>query len=557
MDTFGSVDPYALMLLEGIEYRTGTVKSSYTPEWNETFTCDIMDMDQGCRSDFVVKVNDWDAASKDDEVGSFTIPASRMSEIVRAAIGSDATDTFNLYLGGKVVLGHDKEPSEVTVRVRVAEVPKAFATLEVDPEAKGPRKVELTVVSARHLPKVDIMTGKCDPYVMISFPGFGEFKTEVIKKTYNPDWEQSFSFDVADVLDDCCSDFSVTVMDYDMATAHDKVGSSVVPKFRMTDLFRGTNDWEADEVFVLMDRGQPVRGHDGDIAVVTIRFRVFDVQRHVGVVITVLSAMNLPCMEPLPPTTRCAEKTARSPATDADAAAAVEPEASQASSSKPQADGAAASSDRLTVDRAEDPRPDADSQSTHAPANQQRQSPRPLSGSIDPAVAGPGSGSSAQHDDDAAAGAPSAAPATRASDDGTLMHRPSPYCSATLGSKEACTSTRHRTFECSWQEEEMTLEVRDRAALILRVSDDDVSCLHDPMGQVTFTWAQVASLIRGRDGYFEERTLNLLQDGKPVLGCDGKPARLSLRLKVVDWTDEVTHLLYCQPRRQHPQKRNR
>ena len=75
---------------------------------------------------------------------------------MRAAIGSDATDTFNLYLGGKVGVGHDKEPSEVTVRVRVTEVPKAFATLEMEEGAKGARRLQVTVVSAKQLPKVRV-----------------------------------------------------------------------------------------------------------------------------------------------------------------------------------------------------------------------------------------------------------------------------------------------------------------------------------------------------------------------------------------------------------------
>jgi Ca2+-dependent lipid-binding protein len=154
MDMLGSVDPYALVAFQGNEYRTKTVKASYTPEWNEVFQWDVAAVEKGCRTDFIVQLNDWDAASKDDEVGSFTIPASRMSEIVRARIGWFGTDNFPLYLDGKLVIGHDREPSEVTVRVRVEEVPKAFAVLEVDPEAKGQRMIQVTVMRADHLPKV-------------------------------------------------------------------------------------------------------------------------------------------------------------------------------------------------------------------------------------------------------------------------------------------------------------------------------------------------------------------------------------------------------------------
>jgi Ca2+-dependent lipid-binding protein len=156
MDTFGSVDPYALLLFEGFEYRSKTVKGSYKPEWNETFEFVCTDCSQTVKTNFVVQINDWDATNKDDEVGSFTIPASRMSEIVRARLGWEGEDTFKLQQEGKGVVGHDKEPSEVTLKMSVVEVPKAFGMLEMEEGAKGPRRINVTVVSAKHLPKVMI-----------------------------------------------------------------------------------------------------------------------------------------------------------------------------------------------------------------------------------------------------------------------------------------------------------------------------------------------------------------------------------------------------------------
>jgi Ca2+-dependent lipid-binding protein len=154
MDTFGSVDPYALLLFEGLEYRSKTIKGSYTPEWNETFAFVCTDCSQAVKTDFVVQINDWDATNKDDEVGKFCIPASRMSELLRGRIGWEGVDTFKLQQEGKGVVGHDKESSEVTVKMSVVEVPKAFGTLEVQEGAKGPRRINVTIVSAKHLPKV-------------------------------------------------------------------------------------------------------------------------------------------------------------------------------------------------------------------------------------------------------------------------------------------------------------------------------------------------------------------------------------------------------------------
>jgi hypothetical protein len=164
MGTFGSIDPYVALALEGVEYRSNTVKGSYTPEWNETFAWDIVDVTRGCSSDLAVSVYDFDPIAMSDTAGSFTVPAPRMSELVRAKVGWQGEDTLTLYNGGKAVVGHDKQLSQVTLRLQIVELPKAFPTLEVDAEARGPRQVVVTVVSANHLPKVCIMhvahTGK-------------------------------------------------------------------------------------------------------------------------------------------------------------------------------------------------------------------------------------------------------------------------------------------------------------------------------------------------------------------------------------------------------------
>jgi Ca2+-dependent lipid-binding protein len=162
MDTFGSVDPYAIVFLEGTEHRTKTIKGSYTPSWNETFSWNLMEVEKGCRSGFVVQINDWDAASKDDEVGNFSIPASRMSEVVRARIGWEGEETFPLSVDDcKAVVGHDKQRSEVTVKISVIEIPNAFGALEIDQESQGPRQINVTVVSAKHLPKVLVCMYVC------------------------------------------------------------------------------------------------------------------------------------------------------------------------------------------------------------------------------------------------------------------------------------------------------------------------------------------------------------------------------------------------------------
>jgi hypothetical protein len=658
MDLFGSVDPYAIMFIEGSEYRSQTVKSSYTPEWNETFACDIMDITRGCRYDFIVQINDWDATNKDDEVGTFTVPAWRMTEIIRAKVGSEGEETFQLTLDGKAVVGHDKLPSEVTVKIHVEDLPLAFETLVVDPDAKGPRRIDVTVLSARHLPKIDILTGTCDPYALVFLPGLADFKTEVIKKTYSPDWDQAFSFDVPDVLDDCYSDLTLKIMDYDMLTKNDIVGSCVVPGFRITQLFRATDNWEATESFLLMNRGQAVRGYDGDLSVLTLRFRVYDIQRHVGLSITVLSASNLPCMEPLSrPWHHAKNLRAAKNAAPADEAHASNkpksesklPHSGQTDASKAEHEhvGTHDQGSKMDVPAVNQPksgphtavvaeedsgtRPEtmhesASAEVTHSQREHGTTVPAAAAehaqqGGHDAVAAAPGSKHThnetqphaqhvVKHPPEASTHAAQPAdseseptnnaqrvvkhpteasthavqPADSESEpavnnshaddtweensiaaavlkhsvlDVTQMYTPSPYCWAQLGDRDACTSARHNAFVYDWKKEAMIIEVVEKAPLVVRLCDDDGTHLHDPMGEVILTLQQVASLIRGKDGYVEERMYDLLQDGEVVMGCDGQPARILLRIKVMDWGDKLDKMVESRSRRLVPHKVNR
>ena len=47
----------------------------------------------------------------------------------------------------------------------------------------GPRRIDLTLEGVDHLPKMDGMFGKCDPYAVLAFEG-AEYRTEVVKNAY-------------------------------------------------------------------------------------------------------------------------------------------------------------------------------------------------------------------------------------------------------------------------------------------------------------------------------------------------------------------------------------
>ena len=79
--------------------------------------------------------------------------------------------------------------------VKVAEVPRAFSTLEAEEGSTGPRRLEVTLVGVQHLPKMDGIMGRCDAYSKMLWRGI-EYKTEVVKNSYDAEWNSVFSLDV-------------------------------------------------------------------------------------------------------------------------------------------------------------------------------------------------------------------------------------------------------------------------------------------------------------------------------------------------------------------------
>lgn len=117
-------------------------------------------MTHGVRGDCVLTVMDWDAASKDDVVGSCKISAARMSEMFRADVGASGEQVLTLIDKGRPVVGHNKEHCQVTIKVNVSEVPLAFSSILPQAEASGPRRLEITLFSVEHLPKMDSIMGE-------------------------------------------------------------------------------------------------------------------------------------------------------------------------------------------------------------------------------------------------------------------------------------------------------------------------------------------------------------------------------------------------------------
>ena len=143
--------------------------------------------------------------------------------------------------------------------------------VEMDPEAKGARRVEVTILNGAHLPKMDTI-GSIDPYCEVEFGGT-MYKTSVKKNTYSPTWDEALMFDVEDVTVDP-GPLRITLMDWDRVGASEKVGMVVIPAPKMYDVVRGWIEWTEERLRAVRDGGKPVVGQDKECPVYASHARV-------------------------------------------------------------------------------------------------------------------------------------------------------------------------------------------------------------------------------------------------------------------------------------------
>eukprot|EP01080_Neovahlkampfia_damariscottae_P006512 gene6512-10520_t len=196
MDLGGKSDLYVVSKLGPNNHKTKVIKKSLQPIWNEKFQLTFNNMND----DVIFEVYDWDLIGKHDSVGKTSIPVSKLQN-------------------GKNDLWLTLPPIKNTN-------PQLHVILELEPS------IRLKVCEGKDLPAMDI-GGTSDPFVEISF-GKEQKKTKTIKKTLNPQWNETFDFHVKDMS----APIFLSVYDWDLLSSKDKMGQVVVT---LTSLKAGLN----------------------------------------------------------------------------------------------------------------------------------------------------------------------------------------------------------------------------------------------------------------------------------------------------------------------------
>lgn len=189
-DKSGKSDPYVKVKSPGSKSaKTEVIKKTLNPEWDETLDLTVHDL----AAPLCVTVFDYDKTGKNDNLGFAEI--SGLSEI---APGVPTPFKAALSKQGTV---------EVVVTLEYA--------------------VSVHVVRATGLLAAD-KSGTSDPYVKVQSEYGKKAKTSVIKKTCNPEWDETLEL----LLPDLAAPLAFTVFDYDKAGKNDNLGSGEISGLR-------------------------------------------------------------------------------------------------------------------------------------------------------------------------------------------------------------------------------------------------------------------------------------------------------------------------------------
>ena len=268
------LDPYVVIDF-GKQTKTTKVKDTLNPIWNEAYVFDCKDG----ASMFTIFLKDEEKMQKDRDIGIVSI---KMEDLVDRPFKQWAQawemrnpETKQVCQNGKgmtsllyMVFQYVEEgapiPPEPTPIGASGVVSKGFQEFSAVPKAS----IFLTVIKAEHMPKMDYMSGKADPLVIVTINGEGKDKTSCKEANLDPEWNESFKLQVEQ---DSTKNLELTIQDYNM-TGNSYMGEVVIP---IQDIRDAKNIIK--EVCKVVDKkGEQLKGKDGRPSTLTLTIEWMD-----------------------------------------------------------------------------------------------------------------------------------------------------------------------------------------------------------------------------------------------------------------------------------------
>ncbi|KAK7121076.1 hypothetical protein R3I94_020896 [Phoxinus phoxinus] len=230
MDSNGLADPYVkLHLLPGAsksnKLRTKTLRTTLNPVWNEALVYHGITNEDMQKKTLRLSVSDEDKFGHNEFIGE--------TRVVLKKLKMNQKKTFNVCLERVIPVRRSAGAGGSRGMALYEEELKDSE----EGEERGRILVSLTynsqqsrlivgVVRCAHLAAMD-SNGYSDPFVKIFLkPDMGKkakFKTQIKKKTLNPEFNEEFSYDVKHG-ELAKKSLDITVWDYDMGTSNDFIG---------------------------------------------------------------------------------------------------------------------------------------------------------------------------------------------------------------------------------------------------------------------------------------------------------------------------------------------
>ncbi|KAJ5068616.1 c2 domain-containing protein [Anaeramoeba ignava] len=203
-DMTGYSDPFcSFRLSPEKEFRTSIQKKTLFPIWNETITHHVFP--EHCKS-IEITVFDWDRISSNDYLGTVKIPLFKtLKDLFQDGQYLYHSGTLELPVLGKRDPKSGTKPQQGTLflswRVEIPQkadlqvIKEQLSVISAHPTYKistntSKWAAKIDIRKARGLPSGDI-GGLSDPFCQFSVAGI-EFKTNIIKNTLYPVWNESF-----------------------------------------------------------------------------------------------------------------------------------------------------------------------------------------------------------------------------------------------------------------------------------------------------------------------------------------------------------------------------
>ena len=132
-DTLGACDPYVSLEFDGTTQQTSVKKRTYSADYNEIFTFLI----SGQSGPLVLSLYDWNMATSNAKIGSNHVSWEDIRNILLQPLGFERNMSFKIYDAAKTVIGNDKVPTEVNIRIRTLSALKNNQIPHVDRRRVG------------------------------------------------------------------------------------------------------------------------------------------------------------------------------------------------------------------------------------------------------------------------------------------------------------------------------------------------------------------------------------------------------------------------------------